>query len=278
MVQYASISSDVFALIAFVAITLYFFGKRSWIEKLFPGLIQNLRFRSLPDLKQEYKPFLVQNFPFYLRLNDLDKTLFEKRVQKFISSKEFIPRGGIEVITAEMKVLTAGSAIQLTFGYPEVYFRHFEKILMYPDDYYSRITRQYHKGEVNLGGLIVLSWKNLKEGFLSSSDGIHLGFHEMAHALRLINIIDNSEYDFCDQEIMEAFDQEATKEIKKMMEEADSQSIFRDYATANLHEFFAIAVEVFFERSDEFATYNHTLFTLLSQILRVDPRSGRRPE
>ena len=90
-----------------------------------------------------------------------------------------------------MKALIAGSAIQLTFGYPDVDFGHFWRILIYPDNYYSTITHRYHKGEVNIKGIIVLSWKSFKEGFADSTDGRNLGFHEMAHALRLINIVEN---------------------------------------------------------------------------------------
>lgn len=239
----------------------------------FNYIIHSLRMRSafLPGLKSIYKPYLIHNFPYYMKLNDKDKLRFEKRVQQFINLKEFIPRGNLGIVTPEMKALIAGSAIQLTFGYNSIYFRHFRRILIYPDDYYSRITRKYHQGEVNLGGLIVISWSSLKEGFRSQTDGRHLGFHEMAHALRLINIVDNEEYDFYDRRIMQAFDIEAHHEIRKIVSGNDPKSLFRPSAAANLEEFFAIAVEAFFELPKEFRQHNSRLYDLLVKILRQDP-------
>lgn len=225
----------------------------------------------LRSLRPIYRPYLVCNFPFYNRLNDKDKILFEKRVQKFIDKKDFIPRGGIKKVTPEMKALVAGSAIQLTFGYPYIYFRHFYRILIYPDEYYSRITRKFHKGEVNLGGLIVVSWRSLKEGFSSHDDGHHLGLHEMAHALRLINIIENDEYDFYERGTMQLFDAEAKKEIDAMARNPEGEYFFRAYASSNLEEFFAVAVELFFERPKSLKRHNATLYSLLAKILKIDP-------
>jgi Mlc titration factor MtfA (ptsG expression regulator) len=229
-----------------------------------------LRF-LLKDIDKVYLPSLRHFFPFYNALSDQNKVYFERRVQEFIRLKEFIPRGGISDVTPEMKTLIAGSAIQLTFGYPAIYFRHFKRILIYPNDYYSTITRKYHKGEVNRRGIIVVSLSSLKEGFVDSADGHHLGLHEMAHALRLINIVNNDEYDFYDRKTMEAFDRKAHIEIKKMLQGEKRASFFRDYSSTNLEEFFAVAVEAFFECSGEFREYSPELYHLLSKILKIDP-------
>lgn len=229
------------------------------------------RFIILRNLEKVYRPYLIRYFKFYNALNPKDKLLFEKRVQKFIDMKQFIPRGGIKVITPEMKVMVAGSAIQLTFGYPGVYFRHFWRILIYPDNYYSSITHMYHKGEVNIGGLIVISWESFMEGFRDPDDGTNLGFHEMAHALRLINIVQNEEYDFYDREIMKQFEDEAHNETLKILNAPAGTSLFRDYSVTNADEFFSVAVENFFERPEDFRRHNLKLYTLLTRILKLDP-------
>jgi MtfA peptidase len=170
-----------------------------------------------------------------------------------------------------MKAMIAGSAIQLTFGYPEIYFVHFWRILIYPDNYYSNITHRYHKGEVNRRGLIVLSWKSFREGFADPTDGRNLGYHEMAHALRLINIVANEEYDFYDQDIMNEFEDEANLEIKKIISSPRGSSFFREYSTTNMDEFFAVSVECFFELPTQFRQYNPKLYSLLTRILKIDP-------
>lgn len=237
-----------------------------------PFVKKNLKKYLLPrKLKKIYLPYLRHNFPLYNALDDKNKVLFQRRVQKFIDMKQFIPRGGITEITPEMKALIAGSAIQLTIGYPYIYFKHFWRILIYPDNYYSTITKKYHKGEVNLRGIIVISWKSFKEGFRCHADGNHLGFHEMAHALRLINIVENPEYNFYDRTVMKAFDLEARNEISKIRQSNNSMSLFREYAGTNKDEFFAVAAEVFFEQPKDFKNYNPRLYLLMTMILKIDP-------
>jgi MtfA peptidase len=237
-----------------------------------PFVKRNLKkYLILRNLDKVYKPCLQQYFTFYNSLDLKSKLLFEKRVQKFIDLKTFIPRGGIKVITPEMKAMIAGSAIQLTFGYPNIYFLHFWRILIYPDNYYSTITHRYHRGEVNRRGIIVLSWNSFKEGFANSTDGRNLGLHEMAHALRLINIVENEEYDFYDRNIMNEFEKEANYETIKIINSPHESSLFRRYSATNMDEFFSVAIECFFEKSLEFKEYNPKLYGLLSKILKTDP-------
>ncbi len=221
-------------------------------------------------LEKIYKPYLSKYFTLYNSLDEKGKKAYERRVQKFIDIKKFIPRGGLRVVTPEMKAMIAGAAIQVTYGYPRVYFSHFWRILIYPDNYYSTITHKYHKGEVNLKGLIVLSWRSLKEGFEHSTDGVNLGFHEMAHALRLENIIENDDYNFYDRRIMDAFEEEARIEMHKAGNAEEGSSFFRSYGITNIHEFFSVAVECFFEQPIGFREYNPKLYNLLSAILKID--------
>ena len=255
--------------VTFFLLTMIFYFLTSfyplWVKK-------NLAVLFLPlHLKHRYKEHLVANFPFYNKLSDADQLLFERRVQKFINMKEFIPRGGLREVTPEMKTLIAGSAIQLTFGHPSIYFRHFWRILVYPDSYYSTITQKYHHGEVNRAGIIVVSWQALREGFHCHADGRHLGFHEMAHALRLINLIDNKEYNIYDGRLMKDFDTEARREVSRMNNDPNLQTPFRMYGATSREEFFAVAVEVFFEQPGQFKNHNPVLYDTLRKMLKIDP-------
>jgi Mlc titration factor MtfA (ptsG expression regulator) len=222
----------------------------------------------IADIDPLYKAPIKKYMPYYRLLDPLQKRTFEKRVQKFINQKEFVPRG-MDRITYEMKALIAGTAIQLTFGYPSIYFMHFKRILVYPDSYYSKISQRYHKGEVNMGGLIVLSWNNFVEGFIKPDDGRNLGLHEMAHALRLENAIENEEYGFLDDSVLRKWTDLCYREIEKMQ---NGESTFlRAYASANSQEFFAVAVENFFERPAEFVDWHPELYETLAGMLKQDP-------
>ncbi|HCM76261.1 MAG TPA: DgsA anti-repressor MtfA, partial [Cytophagales bacterium] len=189
---------------------------------------------------------------------------------QIIYSKIFIPRDFDEV-TDEMKVLISATAVQLTFGLDGVYLSHFRKILIYPNDYYSSITKKFHKGEVNPAfGIIVLSWHSYVMGYLNSNqDGVNLGLHEMAHALRLENIIRNSEYQFFNEVLLNRLDEYGMA----VCEPADYEQVkfFRPYACANTHEFFAVAVENFFERPMQLQLAMPGLYAVLCALLNQDP-------
>ncbi|HLF33846.1 MAG TPA: zinc-dependent peptidase [Cyclobacteriaceae bacterium] len=228
------------------------------------------RYLLIRPLRDKHKKIIESAFTYYQILSEQNKKLFEKRVRKFIDMKKFFYRGDGGMVTLEMEALIAASAIQLTFGLPGVYFIHFRKIIIYPDDYYSAIYRRYHKGEVNQGlGIIILSWKNFLEGYTNASDGINLGIHEMSHALHLENKILNREYNFLNASVLEQWEKAADKELSKIQE--GKSDFFRRYGGLNEFEFFAVAVENFFERPVVFYRYNREMYGLLSKLLNQDP-------
>lgn len=227
---------------------------------------RNLLFQNLDP---SFKLIIQKHFKNYNRLSEKDKILFEKRVHKFMNMKEFIPKGDLKEITDEMKVMISSTAIQITFGYPSVYFSSFNKILLYPDNYYSTITKQHHQGEVNMNGIIVLSWTNFVEGFKNDTNGRNLGYHEMAHALKLENALRNDEYNFLDYDLLVEFTGKSLKEIKKI--NSGETIFFRKYAATNTHEFMAVVVENFFERPLEFREHDPALYELTSKLLKQDP-------
>ncbi len=224
--------------------------------------------RVLP-VPHKVRQILLKYFPWYGRLSKENRIRFEKKLVKFLYSKRFIPRGVPEV-TIEAKVLISASAAQLTFGLPDVYLTHFKKILVYPNDYYSSITRRYHKGEVNpLFGIIVISWQSFIDGYIDQGDSVNLGLHEMAHALRLENIIRSREYKFFDPAVLEQLDRFANDFCNGP--QTEHSSFLRPYACTNVHEFFSVAVENFFERSAAMKLALPDLYKIISKLLNQDP-------
>ena len=226
------------------------------------------RYLLIRKLKPKFKKELEAHSTFYNKLEGQEKKMFERRVQKFINMKEFVPRGELKKITPKMKALIAASAIQITFGYPGIYFVHFWKILVYQNNYYSKITEKYHQGEVNTKGLIFLSWESFLIGINNPKSGRNLGLHEMAHALRIENAIRNHEYDFIDFDYLIQFEHLAKEEMELVN---SGDSMFRAYAGSNTHEMFAIAVENFFERPRKFEEHNPELFRIIAKLLNQRP-------
>jgi len=225
-------------------------------------------YKARKPLPESLRQPLLKHSGYFKKLPYESKKRFEKKMQYFLQSKEFIPRN-LSVVTDEMKALIAAAAVQLTFGLPNITLKHFDKILVYPTDYYSGINRQYHRGEVNPRfKSIVLSWHHFVEGFANSTDGINLGLHEMAHALKLENIIQNGEHHFFDLEEYANWLTIAKIEIDKIKNGEDS--ILRTYASVNEDEFFAVCMEVYFEQPQQLMEYSPALYKSLSNLLNQD--------
>lgn len=215
-----------------------------------------------------FRDILQKYFKFYRQLSDENKEKFAQRVAYFVYRKRFIPRN-VDHVTIEAKVLIAATAVQLTFGLNDVYLDHFNKILIYPDDYYSSITKRFHKGEVNpMFGIVVISWQSFVDSFIHSPDATNLGIHEMAHALRLENLLRHPNYQFFDPSLMKKFDEHAMRVCQVTNW---SETFFRPYACANEHEFFSVACENFFERPVEFKEAMPELYAILAKLLNQDP-------
>ena len=212
--------------------------------------------------------FLDKNFKFYQKLPDASKKIFVRKVARFMSSKEFIARK-MDSITDEMKVLISASAAQLTFGFKGITFPYFYKIFVFPESFYNKTNNAYHKGEVNPKlKAIALSWKDFVEGYLTA-DGRNLGLHEMAHALRLENRIINAEHSFLEEWVLKEWEQHASRTMKEINN--GNETFFREYGGINNEEFFAVAVENFFERPLEFKSKHPLTYQTLCRLLKQDP-------
>ncbi len=226
-------------------------------------------------LPRNHRKILQQNFAYYQRLSEEKKVDFEKRVNRFIRLKHFIPRN-LEAVSDEMKVLVSASAVQLTFGLHDIYLTHFDRILIYPDSYYSTVNKRYHKGEVNpRWGTIVLSWKDFLEGFENTSGSKNLGLHEMAHALHLEDRIVKRNHSFLNEKLLDTYNNLSIMTMEKIRSGQDN--FFRKYAGHNEEEFFAVSVETFFENPEQFLQYHPKLYHTLAGLLQQDPLEVSMP-
>ncbi len=214
---------------------------------------------------------LEKHFPYYARMNPKFKKEFERRLQYILSSRNFHPRGGLQEVTEEMEVLIGATITMVIFGWKKVRLPHFRKILIYPNQYYSSITRTYHKGEVNPKfGIIVLSWRAFLEGLVDEDDGINLGVHEVAHALKLENQIrHNDEFNFISASISQDYRTHMASEKEKM--KAGENSPFRETALINDDEFFAVVLENFFERPEVFSEQRPEFYKTMTLLMQQNP-------
>ena len=193
---------------------------------------------------------LTNEFEFYKKLNSKAKRYFEHRVASFIEKYPFYGKDGL-IITDQMKVLVASTAVMLTFGMRKYLFTLIDKIIIYPDVYYSTINKDYHKGEFNPRmKAIVFSWKHFLEGYEISNDNLNLGLHEFSHVLHFQGKINKD----ISATIFSVTHDEILEQVKRPanFNRLVNSNYFRVYAYTNQFEFIAVVLEHFFESPIQF--------------------------
>ncbi len=219
------------------------------------------------DKKKMLNNFFSKHFYYFNQLSAKEKDVFIKRSYKLINSVKIIGRQGFE-LTSNMKFFVIAAYVQITFGFKYYNMPKFRTIIVYPNEYQNKITGNMHYGEVNPKGLIVLSWKRLLKGYEIKDDAINLGLHEMAHAL-MHTIMNSNDHESGLDNYLKEIVKLSYVEIKKIRN--NENSYFRSYAGTNIYEFFAIAVESFFETPDELKSNLPKLYFYLVKLVKQDP-------
>jgi Mlc titration factor MtfA (ptsG expression regulator) len=220
------------------------------------------KIKSLPA-NQFY--VLSSQFEFYTSLSDKEKKYFEHRVVNFIEKYEFIGKEGF-LITDEVKVLIASTAVMLTFGMRHYLFDVIERIVVYPNEYFSTTTEEYFKGEFNPRmKTVVFSWKDFKNGYELTSDNLNLGIHEFTHVLNFHGLRSEDASALIFTRMFKQINEDVNKpnNRQKLIE----SNYFRVYAYTNPFEFLAVIIEHFFESPDLFKQEFPELFDKVSKML-----------
>jgi len=208
--------------------------------------------------------FLLKQFHYYKLLEEPNQQKFRDRLQVLLKNKWFIAKEDLELHDV-MILITCASMVQITFGLKEFTFPRFNKIALFPDTYYSRMIEREVKGlTVYHSGLVIMSWPHAYDGHVNHTDKINLILHEMAHALYL-------DY-FGNRRMLFGFDEWQEKAYSEFesMARYEEHPFLRDYASTNIHEFWAVCIEHFFEAPQEFRKQLPELYRAMSKILNQD--------
>jgi Mlc titration factor MtfA (ptsG expression regulator) len=234
---------------------------------LLQGGMEEVRFRLYYG--PVFHRFLNHKYSYYTTLPWPLKLKFLRLVRDHYEYFEFVPRDGMK-LTRAMNAIICSAASQIVLFLPKESLTFFEKILVYPDYYNSSITHKRHKGEVNPAlQLIVFSWRGIEEGMNRPDDGLNLLLHEFAHALWLEHKLTHYDYTVLDEGLVHQFELLAAAEMSNLRN--NEQHFFRRYAFENIEEFFAVAVENFFERPSNFSAELPHLYKVIAQLLHQNP-------
>lgn len=233
---------------------------RSFFKAKYQGFTQ---YHQIPD-DVELDELMLKHFAFYHVLSDLDRLQFRIKLNALLKSKWFKGRDGFEV-SNEMMLLLAATMAQISLGLPAFIFPKFDRIVLFPKRFYSEIIQHDLKGlTIFKTGVVLISWPDYQQGYSEPTDKLNLGLHEMAHALFL------DYFHYNKTSILYSNWLTVAKPVLDSMKINEGPQFLRDYAKSNIHEFWAVCVEHFFEAPIQFKEHLPELYNAMCEVLNQD--------
>lgn len=210
---------------------------------------------------------VISGYDYYLRLNSEQKKRFINIIKRFNSDLKYYGKEGLSV-TAEMKIIIGAGFAKLSMGRDFKRLYTFHTIVIFPSSYKATEQKVKYLGKTSLQGYISLSWEDILKGESNLHDGINLVIHELSHALVIEMMQSQPEFVF-EYSIVKHIYYNGKKEIEAV--ENGKEPIFRKYAYSSPHEFFSIAVEVFFELPEKLIENYWGLYRDLCVLFKQNP-------
>ena len=195
---------------------------------------------------EAWRAILDRAVPIHARLDDARKREFEQGIQVFLDQVQFHPVDGA-VVDDEAKVLVAAAAVMLVFQRPEFDVPPVRHLVIQP-----KVFEEPESGEKVLGVVThktsaALSLADLRHGFRSTRDGQNVTLHEIAHSIDLADGVADGIPAFLHPDLVRPWSERVRLEVERNRK---GDGALVPYAGTNEAEFFACAVEMFFERPD----------------------------
>lgn len=229
------------------------------------------RFRwAQQDMALQHTEWLMAHVPFYATLRDEAKERFERDVRFFMEEQSFEGVAGVEV-TDNLRLAVAAGAALLLHGRSDWEFDTRRTFLFYPDrfdeDYFDTDYANYD-GMVHAQGPVILSVRAIEESWVRPDDGSNVVLHELAHLFEFSGALAAGMPSLIDRASAAAWQKLVRDEMQKIRR---GESMLRSYAATNGAEFFAVAVENFFERPVRMQQAHPDLFEAMVALFNLNP-------
>ncbi len=226
---------------------------------------------------QEWRDLLRRRILFYRRLDEEGRQRFERNVRIFLAEQRIFGEAG-RPAPEDIKLLIAASAAMLCHGKPNWEWPTMRDIVVYPGAFdetsYQVGSDAPIIGMVQSQGAIIFSAPHLREGFRRKKDGKNVGLHELAHVMDMADGAADGVPGDLDWKVEAPWVEDIHKHLEA--EHGDRlRRVLGNYAYTNEAEFFAVAVEEFFERPAKVREADKELFELLEEYFNLDPFTGR---
>ncbi|WP_286267855.1 zinc-dependent peptidase [Thalassotalea atypica] len=262
----------------FIAVLLIGFSiaKPYWREA------QRDKIRRKP-FKKEWRKIIQQRMPYFKQMPADLQLQLKQHIQVFVHEKNFVGCNGV-IITDEIKITIAAQACLLLLNRKTDYYPKLQTILVYPRAFIKQqqntngvgvqsIQQKVLAGESWEFGKVVLSWQDTIVGAEIPDDGQNVVIHEFAHQLDQENGKANGAPILGKAQSYAQWSAAFSTQFSLLQKQAAQghPSLFDHYGASEPAEFFAVASEVFFERSQQFYAQFPTLYQQLREYYHVDP-------
>lgn len=224
---------------------------------------------------------VLREVPLVRQMPPALKAPLEGKIALFLNQVDLVGCNGLEV-TDDMALSIAAQAALLVVN-TDTWYDHLTTVLVYPTAYRTR--RQHRDGyvvteedEVRLGeswsrGPVVLSWQDTQQGALNAQDGLNLVLHEFAHQMDDLSghtdgaplMAKGQSFDRWARVMTEAFDRHV------LNTDAGRRTVIDPYGATSHEEFFATAVEAFFEKPHQLRASEPEVYDQIKTLLGLDP-------
>lgn len=234
----------------------------------------------------EWRQILDKGLPYFAFLDSERQDKLLRLTARFVEETRFEGAHGRSVET-EKQVMIGAQACLLLLGWePGPLFPTLRTIILYPSLYRADETRrqpegteirerQTRSGESWAHGTVLLSWRDVRSGARDPHDAYNVVLHEFAHQLDEETGETNGAPALENAAAYEEWQRVWSPEFDRLtaaLDRGQPPPLLEEYAGQNPAEFFAVAIEWFFERPHSLYETAPELYQQLQRFLKQDPR------
>ena len=227
------------------------------------------------------REIIAQQVPLVARMPQNLRDQLEGKVCLFLDQVTFQGYNGLEV-TEEMQLSIAAQACLLVVN-TDAWYDNLTTVMIYPSAFKSKgqrsdgfvvtQTETVRTGESWTRGPVILSWAHSVQGALNAEDGQNVVIHEFAHqfddrsgrADGVPLLAQSQSYATWIEVFRDAYERHVH------LTEQGKPTVIDPYGATGHEEFFATAVEVFFESAHALQEAEPDVYGQLLQVFQIDP-------
>lgn len=262
---------------AFIALAAAALGVRHWSKR------QRRQQLLASTLTEEERAIVDRHVTLMTRLPADIREKLEGKMALFLDQVRFYGNNGLEV-TQDMRLSIAAQACLLVVNNDQ-WYRSLRTILIYPSAFKSKRLNQSgfvvtereiaRTGESWHLGPVILSWAHSERGAMNDHDGHNVVLHEFAHQIDDLSgrangvplLGKNQSFAEWERVFLKAYDEHVSAV------EHGRKTLIDPYGAEGHEEFFAVSVEMFFERPRALQRDVPSVYRELSKLFRLDPAS-----